>query len=108
MAVLFENLVFSAWQTSEKSQQWTDVFMLRISPQAGLPPVEYALGMYRLAGWLIRKRPSASLWVQVEGPGVWYRETLRSVLRWKGKLPIAVTATSSLGQPDLFDYVVFP
>jgi hypothetical protein len=108
MAVLFENQVFSAWQTSEKSQQWTDVFMLRISPQAGLPPVEYALGMYRLAGWLIRKRPSASLWVQVDGPGVWYRETLRAVLRWKGKLPIAVSAPSSLGQPDLFDYVVFP
>lgn len=108
MAVLFENQVFSDWRSAEKDQQWSDVFMLRISPFAGLPPVEYALGMYRLAAWLIRKRPSASLWVQVEGPGVWYRETLRSVLRWKGKLPIAVSAPSSLGKPDLFDYVVFP
>lgn len=108
MAVLFENQIFSDWRTFQKDGQWSDVFILRISPFAGLPPVEYALGMYRLASWLIRKRPSASLWVQVEGPGGWYRETLRSVLRWKGKLPIAVSAPSSLGKPDLFDYVVFP
>lgn len=108
LTVLFENMLFNDWRTSEKNGQWTDVFMLRISPFAGLPPVEYAVGLYRLASLLIRKRPSASLWVQVDGPGNWYRETLRSVLRWKGKLPIAVSGPSSLSTPDRFDYIVLP
>lgn len=108
MTVRLENLHFSDWRTSEKDGQWTDVFIQRLSPLAGLPLLEYGLGMYRLAALLTRKRPSASLWVQVEGPGRWYRETLRSVLRWKGKLPIAVTAPSSLAKPDRYDYVVFP
>ena len=72
MTVLFEKQIFSDWRTTQKDGQWRDVFIQRISPLAGLPPVEYALGMYRLASWLIRKRPSASLWVQVEGPGGWY------------------------------------
>lgn len=108
MTILFENMQFYDWRTSEKNGQWADVFIQHISPQAGLPPLEYGLGMYRLAALLMRKRRSASLWVQVEGPGRWYRETLRSVLRWKGKLPIAVTARSTLSRPDLYDYVVFP
>ena len=108
MTILFENMQFYDWRTSEKNGQWTDVFIQRISPYSGLPPVEYAIGIHRLAALLMRKRRSASLWVQVEGPGNWYRETLRSVLRWKGKLPIAVTAQSSLSRPDLYNYVVFP
>ena len=108
MTILFENMQFHDWRTSEKNGQWTDVFIQRISPFSGLPPVEYAIGMYRLASLLMRKRPSASLWVQVEGPGSWYRETLRSVIRWKGKLPIAVSTHSTLSRPDLYDYVVFP
>jgi hypothetical protein len=108
MSVFLENMEFADWRTREKDGQWTDVFIQRISPLAGLPPVEYGIGMKRLATLLIRKRPSASLWVQVDGPGRWYRETLRAVLRWKGKLPIAVTAPSSLAKPDLYDYVVFP
>jgi hypothetical protein len=69
MTVLFENMQFLDWRTSEKNGQWTDVFIQRISPQAGLPPLEYGLGMYRLAALLMRKRRSASLWVQVDGPG---------------------------------------
>ena len=108
MPVLFENMLFSDWRTTQKDGQWLDVFVLRISPFASLPPVEYALGMYRLASVLIRKRPNAALWVQVESPGRWYLETMRSVLRWKGKLPIAVTAPSSLAKPDLFDFLVLP
>lgn len=108
MTIFFENMQFHDWRTSEKNGQWTDVFIQRISPRSGLPPLEYGLGMYRLAALLVRKRRSASLWVQVEGPGRWYQETLRSVLRWKGKLPVAVTARSTLSRPDLYDYVVFP
>jgi hypothetical protein len=108
MVVNFDNMQFSEWRASEKDGRWTDVFIQRISPFVGLPPVEYAIGMYRLASLLIRKRPSASLWVQVDAPGRWYTETLRSVLRWKGKLPIAVTAPSALAKPDLFDYLVLP
>jgi hypothetical protein len=108
MPVLFENMLFSDWRTTQKGGQWLDVFVLRISPFASLPPVEYAMGMYRLASVLIRKRPDAALWVQVESPGRWYLETMRSVLRWKGKLPIAVTAPSSLAKPDLFDFHVLP
>jgi hypothetical protein len=106
--VLFENMLFSDWRTTQKDGQWLDIFVLRISPFASLPPVEYALGMYRLASVLIRKRPNAALWVQVESPGRWYLETMRSVLRWKGKLPITVTAPSSLAKPDLFDFLVLP
>jgi hypothetical protein len=108
VTVFLENMQFADWRTSEKDGQWTDVFIQRISPLAGLPPLEYGIGMYRLASLLTRKRHSASLWVQVDGPGRWYRETLRSVLRWKGKLPIAVTAPSCLAKPGLYDYVVFP
>jgi hypothetical protein len=108
MPVIFENMLFSDWRTTQKDGQWLDLFVLRISPFASLPPVEYALGMYRLASVLIRKRPNAALWVQVESPGRWYLETMSSVLRWKGKLPIAVTAPSSLAKPDLFDFHVLP
>jgi hypothetical protein len=108
MPVIFENMLFSDWRTTQKDGQWLDIFMIRISPYACLPPVEYALGMFSLASVLVRKRPGAALWVQVESPGRWYLETIRSVLRWKRKRPVAVTAPSSLAKPDQFDFLALP
>jgi hypothetical protein len=108
MAFELERMAFSAWRTTHRKGLWTDVFILRISPSAGLPPWAYAVGIRRLAALLIRKRPEASLWVQLDGPGRWYLQTMRAALGWRAKLPIAISPPSSLPHPDRHDYLVLP
>lgn len=109
MPFIFDDLQFSGWRSARVGEDWADTFILEISPLNGLPPAEYATGLYRLASALIRKRPDASLWVQVmNAPGQWYMNAMKSTLQRKGKLPIAVSYPSTLDRPASSDYHVFP
>ncbi len=109
MPFRFDNMTFSDWYSQEQSGLWTDIFVLRISPFAGLPPGEYAHGLYKVACALLRKRPGASLWVQVlDIPGRWYLGAMRVALQKNGKQPIALSALSSLSRPAPSDYLVLP
>lgn len=108
MTILLDNLYFDAWRPTEFNGLWADSFILKISAQSALPPAEYANGVYQVASRLVRKRPGASLWVQLDAPGSWYLNTLRSVLAWKGKLPVVVTPCLKNSVPQLKEYRVRP
>ena len=109
MPFIFDDLSFSGWRSTRVGDYWTDTFIFEISPFHGLPPAEYAFGLYRLASALVRSRPGASLWVQVkDAPGQWYLNAMKSALRSKGKLPIAISSPSTLDRPAPSDYLVLP
>jgi len=45
--------------------------------EAGLPPDDYAQALRKLIWQLNKLRHGASIWVQVDGPGIWYDPTVR-------------------------------
>lgn len=84
----------------------TDTFVIPISSRDGLPPVNYADLIRQLGTPLYNLRPTASLWVQVEAPGLWYPLEIRRRLTGMA-VPVAVTrSTSRLWFAD-FDRVQF-
>jgi len=90
MTVRIGNMFFSDWASLPFEGGWTDTFIFRISSPACLPPYVYTPLLRRLASHTRRKRRSASLWIQVDGPGGWYAGELRRSLRGL-QLPYAVT-----------------
>jgi hypothetical protein len=136
MSVRVGNLIFRDWVSLELPGGWTDTFIFRMAPTAGLPPADYA-GVIRALALPLRKlRPHASLWVQVdckpaeEGcraagqlPGEQPAEQgvptagltmeaaswYRAEVRYalRGlRLPVAVTGDST--RPQLWDFSFFP
>ena len=83
--------VFHDWKAIEYPPAgWTDTFIFSMQPDAGLPPDEFVDGLKKLTGQLTKLRPGASLWVKVDGPGVWYAREVRRVMR---SVPLAVAVT---------------
>jgi len=85
---------FSDWVSLQFDDGWTDTFVIRISALTCLPPFVYEDPLKRIASYLVRKRRSASIWVQVDAPGEWYALELRSALEGL-RLPYAVTRTGA-------------
>ena len=74
--------VFHGWTAIEYPPAgWTDTFIFSMQPDAGLPPDDYAEALRKLIGQLNKLRHGASIWVQVDGPGMWYAKEVRRVLR---------------------------
>ncbi|MCZ7547620.1 MAG: MarR family transcriptional regulator [Anaerolineales bacterium] len=92
MTVRVCNATFSDWVSLQFDDGWTDTFIIRISALVCLPPFVYEDPLKRIASYLVRKRRSASIWVQVDSPGEWYPLELRSALEGL-RLPYAVTRT---------------
>jgi len=83
-------MTFSDWTSLSFEGGWSDTFIFRVDPLACIPPFEYAPLLRRMAAHTLSKRPSASIWVQVGGPGEWFIAELRRCLRGL-RLPFAVT-----------------
>jgi len=107
MAVRVGSAVFDDWQTLEYPPAgWTDTFILRVRHDAGLPPGDYAEGLRKLFRPLTRLRHGASVWIQVDAPGMWYAREVRRALRGSG-LPVAVTLAGVL-QPKVESFSIPP
>ena len=94
MTVRVCDATFSDWVSLPFDDGWTDTFIIHISALACLPPFVYEDPLKRIASYLVRKRRSASIWVQVDSPGEWYALELRSALEGL-RLPYAVTRTGT-------------
>jgi hypothetical protein len=99
--------VFHDWIAIEYPPAgWTDTFIFLMQHDAGLPPDDYAEALKKLIWQLNKMRHGASIWVQVDGPGMWYAKEVRRVLRGMN-LAIAVTA-SGVSQPRLESFNLIP
>lgn len=85
---------------------YSDTFVIAISSQNGLPPDDYANLIRQFGSPLIRLRESASLWVQVDAPGLWYPREVRGRLLGMTPPYAVTTCRSGLGLPD-FDRIPF-
>jgi hypothetical protein len=104
MGVRIGSLVFAGWRSFSLGGGWSDTFLFPISAGAGLPPVDYAHPLRRMARQLSRLRPGASLWITIEAQeGYWYKEAVRHALHG---LSLAVAVTEAL--PRLQDFSFCP
>ena len=91
MPVRVGTSVFHSWKALEfPPAGWTDTFIFSMQSDAGLPPDAYAEVVKKLTWQLNKLRRGASVWVQVDGPGMWYGKEVRRFLRGT---PIAVAVT---------------
>ena len=107
MPVHVKTSVFHDWKAIEYPPAgWTDTFIFSMQPDAGLPPDEFVDGLKKLTGQLTKFRPGASLWVKVDGPGIWYAREVRRVMR---SVPLAVAVTlSDISQPSVESFSFVP
>ncbi|MBI5954927.1 MAG: hypothetical protein HY865_24975 [Chloroflexi bacterium] len=94
MTVRLGNVTFTDWVSLQYPNGWTDTFIFRISPGACVPPFSYEDPLKRMAAHANLKRPGASLWVEVDGPGDWFAAEIRHCLKGM-KIPFAVTKTGT-------------
>ena len=99
--------VFHGWTAIEYPPAgWTDTFIFSMQHDAGLPPDDYAQALRKLTWQLNKLRRGASIWVKVDGPGMWYAKEVRRVLRGVN-LAVAVTM-SGVSQPELESFYLMP
>jgi hypothetical protein len=96
---------FHGWESLKLSDSWSDTFIFRLSLADGLPPADYARVIRTFIPGLLKLRRSASLWVQVDGEGQWYRQEARRAL-WGMRAPVAVTTDSI--RPQFWDFTFSP
>ena len=101
MTVCIGKVTFSDWVSLPFQNGWTDTFIFRIDACACIPPFCYEEPLRRMASHTNRKRPGASLWVQVNSPGEWFLLEVRRSLKGLA-LPYAVTLTRKT--PDWLDF----
>lgn len=101
MTVRIGNVTFSDWVSLPFQNGWTDTFIFRIDACACLPPFCYEEPLRRMASHTNRKRPGASLWMQVDAPGEWFMLEVRRSLKGLA-LPYAVTLADK--SPDWLDF----
>lgn len=107
MPVRVGTSVFQDWRAIEYPPAgWTDTFVFSMQHDAGLPPDDYAEALKKLTGQLIKLRRGASVWVKVDGPGMWYAREVRRVLRG-APLAVAVTPADVL-QPRVESFSFIP
>ncbi|MBI5964101.1 MAG: MarR family transcriptional regulator [Chloroflexi bacterium] len=90
MTVRIGNVTFPDWVSLPFEDGWSDTFIFRISSLACVPPFYYEEPLHRMASHARSKRSSASIWVQVDGPGEWFAAEVRKSLVGLA-LPFAVT-----------------
>jgi hypothetical protein len=101
MTVRLGNVTFTDWVSLQYPNGWTDTFIFRISPGACVPPFSYEEPLKRMAAHANLKRPGASLWVEVDGPGNWFAAEIRHCLKGM-KIPFAVTKGGTI--PSHLDF----
>jgi hypothetical protein len=88
-------MIFPDWfREYFNSKRCTDTFVIPISSRDGLPPDNFADLIRQFGTPLYNLRPTASLWVQVDAPGLWYPLEIRRRLTGMA-VPVAVSRTTS-------------
>ena len=106
MAVHIRNILFAGTESLEIAPgRWTDTFLYPISYNHSLPPWDYARAVRTKINTLAKYRQGASLWIQVESPGRWYLEEVKSSLYG---LPLATAITCRDTRPVLADFSFIP
>ena len=82
-------ITMDGWASLELPIGWTDTFRLNLSVMSGVPPGDYARVIKRMMKPVFALRPSASLWIQLDGEGVWYKRELKESLKG-AQLPMAI------------------
>lgn len=101
MTVRVGKVTFSDWASLHFQDNWTDTFIFCIDARACIPPFCYEEPLRRMASHANKKRPGASLWVQVDAPGEWFMLEVRRSLKGLA-LPYAVTLAGKT--PDWLDF----
>lgn len=90
MTVSVCGVTFSDWVSLPMEGKYSDTFIFRIDSKACLPPFVYVPLLKRIAAKVLPKRPCASLWVQVDGPGQWFAVAIHNALKGL-RMPFIVT-----------------
>src|SRR5271157_1983579 len=96
MAYSVEKLVIPDWKNVEVGGgKYTHTFIFPISSNNLLPPPDYCDVIERCAPAIVRNHSTASIWVQVNSPGLWYPLEVRRALSHVKNIAVAVTRSGS-------------
>ena len=95
MAYSVEKLVIPDWKNVEVGGKYVHAFIFPISSKDLLPPADYCDVIERCAPAIVRNHSTASIWVQVNSPGLWYPLEVRRALRDVRNIAVAVTRSGS-------------
>ena len=96
MAYSVEKLLIPDWKNVDVGGgKYTHTFIFPISSQDLLPPGDYCDVIERCAPAIVRNHSTASIWVQVDSPGLWYPLEVRRALSHVKNIAVAVTRPGS-------------
>jgi len=95
MAYSVENLLIPDWRNVEVGGKYAHAFIFHISSNDLLPPGDYCATIKKCAPAIARNHCTASIWVQVDSPGLWYPLEVRRALSHVNNIAVAVTRSSS-------------
>ena len=95
MAYSVEKLLIPDWRNVEVGGKYVHAFIFHISSNDLLPPGDYCDVIERCAPAIVRNHSTASIWVQVDSPGLWYPLEVRRALSHVNNIAVAVTRSSS-------------
>ena len=96
MAYSVEKLVIPDWKNvNVGGGKYTHTFIFPISSSDLLPPGDYCDVIEKCAPAIVRNHSTASIWVQVNSPGLWYPLEVRSALSHVKNIAVAVTRSGS-------------
>ena len=95
MAYSVEKLVIPDWKNVDVGGKYVHAFIFPISSQDLLPPGDYCDVIKRCAPAIVRNHSTASIWVQVNSPGLWYPLEVRRALSHVKNIAVAVTRSGS-------------
>ena len=95
MAYRVEKLLIPDWRNVDVGGKYVHAFIFPISSKDLLPPSDYCDVIERCAPAIIRNHSTASIWVQVDSPGLWYPLEVRRALSHLKNIAVAVTRSGS-------------
>lgn len=95
MAYEVSNLLIPDWRNVDIGEGlFTYTFIFQISSEDQLPPGDYCELISRYARVISKVHSVASIWIQVDSPGLWFPLEIRRGLQ-KSAVPVAVTRSNS-------------
>ena len=95
MSYSVEKLLIPDWRNVDVGGKYVHAFIFPISSQDLLPPGDYCATIEKCAPAIVRNHSTASIWVQVHFPGLWYPLEVRRALSHVKNIAVAVTRASS-------------
>ena len=95
MAYSVEKLLIPDWRNVDVGGKYVHAFIFPISSNNLLPPGDYCATIEKCAPAIVRNHSTASIWVQVDSPGLWYPLEVRRALSHVKNIAVAVTRSGS-------------